>query len=244
MTKSSQARRLHVPVRFVDGVWECALGGPVPVVAGTEADLVVDRAAIADKAFLKALNSPGKHKVLDDGARLLVTLTIKPGHGPATERAPPPIGFRQFEGRIATEALDPWSPETLSFVEVRLAKASTTSTVRRAKANPGLWLITQGVKTTGILSGPIALPAPLSEPHASSLNHAVTRLSEIYETWRISHTGNVYTRVLYQAKDQRWYPLDMLRGTALDNQEHAIAGMLWDEFMKKMRHRPIQSDLF
>jgi len=32
-----QTRRLRIPVRLVDGVWECAFGGAVPVNDGAEA---------------------------------------------------------------------------------------------------------------------------------------------------------------------------------------------------------------
>ena len=36
--------------------------------------------------------------------------------------------------------------------------------------------------------------------------HAFTLLSQMYEKHRISNTGNVYTRVFYQDRDQHWYP--------------------------------------
>ena len=42
MTQAHSTRRLRIPVRFVDGIWECALGGAVPVKNDTEAELVVN----------------------------------------------------------------------------------------------------------------------------------------------------------------------------------------------------------
>jgi hypothetical protein len=239
MMRTTRGRRVRIPVRNVNGVWECALGGPVPTIPGAEAELLVDPSNIADRAFLKAMDSAGRHQVLAEGASLLISLTIKRHHPPTEATASHLTRFRDFQGRIATEMLDPWSPDTLAFVEVKLAKATDGAGDRRAKADAGLWLLTQGLKTTGILSGPIALPRPVSPRPASSLNHAVTLLSESYETWRISHTGNAYARVLYRAKDDRWYPLDVLRNVALENQEQAIASQLWDEFMKKITRAQI-----
>jgi hypothetical protein len=48
---------------------------------------------------------------------------------------------------------------------------------------------------------------------ARSLNHAFTLLSAKFEVRRISHTGNVFTRI-YCYSDTRkiWHPLDELRG--------------------------------
>ena len=77
MTNTDLTRRLRVPVRFVDGLWECAFGGAVPVKNGTEAELVVPRTSISDKTFLKTMERKGRHKVLDEGTPLLVCLTIK-----------------------------------------------------------------------------------------------------------------------------------------------------------------------
>jgi hypothetical protein len=72
----------------------------------------------------------------------------------------------------------------------------------------------------------------------ASLNHAFTKLSETYETWRISHTGNVYSRVLYQERNGHWYPLDLLRNETLDKKEQQIAHELWQTFMSKMTGSP------
>jgi hypothetical protein len=69
---------------------------------------------------------------------------------------------------------------------------------------------------------------------AGRINHAYTRLSEIYETWRISHTGNIYHRILYKERNGKWYPLDVLRNRKLQQQEHQIAEAIWEAFMTNM----------
>ncbi len=98
----------------------------------------------------------------------------------------------------------------------------------------GLWLITQGVEAVGLASTTIRLPKEISADPVVSLNHAYTKLSEIFEPWRISHTGKIYTRVLYRERSGLWYPLDLLRNKALDKQEQEIARRLWETFMAKM----------
>ena len=59
----------------------------------------------------------------------------------------------------------------------------------------GLWLNVKGLDKTDIISSPICMPDGCKEKTAISLNHAFTMLSEMYETHRLSHTGNVYNRV-------------------------------------------------
>jgi hypothetical protein len=227
-------RRVRVPVKNVDGDWECSFGGKIPVVDGAEADIVIDSDKISDAAFLAAIESKGEHKVLPEGTELLVSLTIKPSHPPSLDLERKLVRYMSIKDKIATSKLDLWNPDTLAFVFVRLATKQDGDTDRPAKADPGLWLLTQGVWTTGISSGPVILPEGIAPRMVSSLNHALTVLSEKYETWRISHTGNVYSRVWYLSRSGKWYPLKMLRDTALQDQEKAIADKLWDEFMRKM----------
>jgi hypothetical protein len=237
MSSGLERRRLRVPVRFVDGVWECAFGGAVPVAQYSEAELVLDPGCITEKAFLKALDRPDKHKVLSAGARLRFALTIKWEAPPAKELQEHLIAYNDMRGALGSAILHPWNPANLYFVEAELAKPERPSKRGTDTADGGLWLITQGVRTTGMLSPSIVLPSGMPKPRATSLNHALTELSEAYEVWRLSHTGNAYLQVYYQAKTGLWHPLEMLRSAALNEQEHAIGGQLWDEFMKKMLAR-------
>lgn len=234
MKNTGTTRRIRVPVRCVDGTWEFSLGGRVPVEHGTLGELVIDAASVTDPAFLHAMDGTVKHRVIGEGATFLVALTIKPEAPPSAELAPFLRSFREVAPKMATRLLEPYNPVTQYFVEVALTKPSKHQLKKYNNSEGGLWLVTQGLKTTAIESSRVNLPLPVSKKPATSLNHALTILSETYERWRISHTGNVYTRVLYQARDGRWYPLDVLRTLTLENQEQAIAGHLWEEFMKKM----------
>jgi hypothetical protein len=238
MSRTPSTRRLRIPVRFVDSMWECAWGGVVPVKIGTEAELFVQRTAIADKAFLETIECKGRHKVLDEGTTLLVLLTVK-------AESPVPEALRgllkpydYFQNKIATTYLDNWNPVSNVFVEVTLGGPKDRQGRLFDTDRDGLWLITQGAAAIGLASTSVLLPAAISAKPVASLNHAYTKLSEIFETWRISHTGNIYTRVLYREGNGTWYPLDILRNKALVNQELEIAQKLWDDFIGKMSTHP------
>jgi hypothetical protein len=57
MTTDASQRRLRLPVQFIGGVWEFKFGGQIPVSDGAQAELVVNRASISDRNFLKATES-------------------------------------------------------------------------------------------------------------------------------------------------------------------------------------------
>ena len=97
--------------------------------------------------------------------------------------------------------------------------------------------MTKGIEAVGLASTTVLLPQEIPTGPVASLNHAYTKLSEIFETWRISHTGNIYDCVLYQERNGRWYPLDLLRNAALDKQEQEIANDLWKGFLVNMTGR-------
>lgn len=234
MTKAASSRRLRIPVRFLDGIWECAFGGAVPVKNGAEAELVIQRTSISDKTFLETMEHKGRHKVLDEETPLLVCLTIKPESPPSDTLRPLLKSYTSFRSTIATTFLDYWNPGTIAFVEVKLAGPDTKQARLFGTDRGGLWLMTEGVEAVGLASTTVALPPDISDKPVASLNHAYTKLSEIFETWRISHTGNIYARVLYQERNGTWYPLDILRNKALEKQELEIAKSLWDDFMAKM----------
>jgi hypothetical protein len=202
MTKAPSTRRLRIPVKYVGGVWECAFGGAIPIAPCAEAELVVDRRSIVDDAFLEAMEKKGQYKVLEEGTRLLVSLTIKPESPPSEVLRPILQGYDSLKGQIATEFLDMWNPGSLCFVGVKLAGPDAKQAHRFNTDRGGLWLITQGVQAIGLASTAVVLPEAISTKPVASLNHAFTKLSETYETWRISHTGNVYTRVFYSGTER------------------------------------------
>jgi hypothetical protein len=230
-------RRLHVPVRFVDGIWECAFGGALPVKNDAEAELLVSPTSISDKTFLEAMERKEAHKVLNEGTALYVCLTIKPDSPPAPTLEP----FLEFENKISggidTTHLSRWNSGKLAFVEVTLGCPTTKQAEFFGTIEGGLWLMTRGVEAVGVRSTTVVLPEKISEEPIVSLNHAYTVLSEAFEDWRKSHTGNIYERVFYRERNDRWYALDTLRNRALHKQEQDIARELWEGLMARMTPR-------
>jgi len=221
----------------VDGTWESALGGIVPVKNGTKAELLLRRSSIADKGFLEAMERKELHKVLDEGTRLLVCLNVRPASPLAEPITAALKSFRACNQWVAAEFLETFNPDTLFFVEVKLDVPDVKQARRLGTERGGLWLITEGFQAVGLASTTIRLPDAVSSQAVSSLNHAYTKLSEIYETQRISHTGNIYRRVLYMETNGKWYPLDLLRNEALHKKEQTIANDLWKQFMARMTSR-------
>jgi hypothetical protein len=234
-------RRLRIPIQFVGSVWEFKFGGQIPVGDGTQAELVVSRAAISDRNFLKTMEAKASHKVLDEGARLLVGLTVKPDKPPHEKLKPLLQPYDDLYKMLGTAPLEPDYRYDPYFVEVQLAGANDRQARLFGTRRGGLWLMTQGIEAVGLASATVKLPQAISAEPVASLNHAYTKLSELFETWRISHTGNIYKRILYREKNEKWYPLDVLRNRALQNAEHETAQALWNTFMARMtdaRQRP------
>jgi hypothetical protein len=230
MKKGPVGRRVRIPVRLVEGKWEFLFGGEVPVKNGTGAELVVNRSSIADPSFLEKLNFKEAHKVLDENSCLLVELNDKYGYPPAEIVRKHLKRREELEDDVMTETIDPKT----YFVEVWIGAANENQQKRLDTTSGGLWMVTQGFDSIGLESTTIRLPDGVTPNPVRSLNHAYTRLSELIERWRISHTGNIYKHVLYKEKNNKWYPLELLRNRVLVKKEHEIAQALWNVFLAKM----------
>lgn len=235
MTASKASSSLRIPVRFVDGRIECEYGGIVPLREGTKAELVVEAIDIEKKDFLKAITEPGRHLALNQGTKLLVGLSVRDhpglkriGNAPLIDLAPWP------KGPIVLASGSSGTYYFSKYIEIELSVPTEKQIQLYGSKVGGLWLLTKGRKATGLSSTTIKLPPEVSKETVTSLNHALTILSEIFETWRISHTGNVYEQVFYQEKNERWYALDYLRNEKVEKIEMEIAGKLWSEFLGKM----------
>lgn len=242
MKKSPSDKFFRVPVRYVDERWECEYGGIVPVAPNTEGELVLVSQSITDKGFLQRMQAKSSIKVLDEGATLLVYLATKGQSTLTTDQKNHLLPWRDLLHEIATEHIDNWSTGGLNLLEVSIGSATDQQARKFRTRDGGLWLLTEGPKAVGLQSTRIRLPETVSKKPVNSLNHAFTKLSETYEPWRISHTGNVYQRFLYKEKDNRWYPLEFLRSAALAKKEQEIAYELWQNFMKRMSVGPTQRE--
>jgi hypothetical protein len=234
VSKTTSQRRLRLPVHFVSGHWEFMLGGGVPIVDGAEAEIILNRKHVSDPIFLRNLDKNGKHRLLREGARLLVGLKIKDGFAPsdALKRTVSPVKINDKNVKISISNSEFHAINT--FVEVYIAPPDDTQARILDTQEGGLWLLTTGIEATGLESTNIKLPPGVEPKVVKSLNHAYTRLSEIFETWRTSHTGNIYQRILYEEKNGNWYPLELLRNRALQRAEHEFAQEHWMVFLASM----------
>lgn len=188
---------------------------------GTLGDLHIDRSFFTDQQFLKALTEKRSAKVLPQGTELRVALTIKAG---LTEEAMKKLLAHEDTRHSHTVKLSAQS----RFVSIWL-DGPTEQQSRRGVKEGGLTLCLEGMEARYLESGRVTLPSIAGLTAVDSLNHAFTRLSEVFEPWRQAHTGNVYERVFYKEANDIWYPLDDLRRRELVSAERKIIQRLWDD---------------
>lgn len=226
---------IRVPVKLVDGHLEYFYGGLLPVKNGTVGDLLVSKDAIDDKEFLATLQRKSAHKILDSDTELLVALTIKQAsaldanlvrHLLPNDGKQIPLGDTYYY----TER----SPQT-KFVRIKIVGPTERQKKTDPKEKGGVWLHLEGLLAKGITTSTVKIPDEVSTTPADSLNHAFTLLSEKYEPWRKSHTGNIYDRILYKEKSGKWYPLDVLRSAAIAKDEHELIREQWVKISEKLK---------
>lgn len=222
----------RIPVKYVNGHWESFYGGAVLVEEGAVGELRVSTSSLANNAFRDSISKRRRVKILEAGTTLFIA--IKPAHDlpePLSKFLLSSHAFRRDDSaRISSDS---------QFVKVKLSDP-TKAQQRRTFRTGGLWLLIDGLEASGIESSTISLPLVEGlNPVANSLNHAYTLLSEVFETWRDSHTGNIYDHVFYQDSDEIWYPLRDLRDRQLAQTERQVIRSLWDAVKSQM-----QSDIF
>lgn len=218
--------RVRMPVKFIDGHWELLYGGAIKIKNGCIGDLEVSGDQIDDEAFLAALTQARRVRILGEGVELRMALTIR-------ERLAEGLQAHVVGNtEIWTGAKANISPES-RFVSVLLGTPTKLQALRKESIG-GLWLRLKGTEPVGLESSAVNLPEALKLEPAISVNHAFTALSELYEPWRKSHTGNIYERVFFQESNKIWYPLDTLRKQELAVAEHQIISSLWQEVTRML----------
>lgn len=234
MKKVTPEQSIRIPVKLVDDAWEFAYGGKVPVENGTEGELIVPAKAIVDPKFLERMKTKASIRILEEGTELLAYVVTKDDKGISEKSKAHLIPWDEMRDSIATEFIDNWSAGRPSFVKVSIGNPTDKHKAKFETQSGGLWLLIEGRESAGLQSSQISLPDGITDEAAISLNHAFTLLSEVFEPWRKAHTGNVYQRYLYKEKNDRWYPLELLRNGAIAGQEQAIAYSLWQDFLAKI----------
>jgi hypothetical protein len=223
--------QVTLPVRRVDGRWEFFYGGDVPVKNDAIGELRISADAIEDERFRENVTRTATFKVLDEGTELLVALSDPVAQGSRDSAWPknPP---------------DKIPPGTTRFVKIKLGKPGEHWRLKDpagsdTPAPGGLYLRIRGLERCELISSTVVMPEKFAPASAISLNHAYTLLSRAHETHRISNTGNVYTRMFYLDKDQRWYALDDLRRGVQAAAERTLIRTLWTEIENMLGWRPV-----
>jgi hypothetical protein len=231
---SDWSEQVTIPVMRVGDRWEFFYGGDVPVREGALGHLTLSSSQVSDSEFLERLQKPATVKVLNEGAPLLVALSDR-DQGVFL----PPGTKTRMSLKLPAG--------TTRLVQVRLGPARNKAIQRKLDEDDesiddgsgGLWLKVKGLDKAELLGSTIQMPDGFEEPFAISLNHALTMLSERYEKHRISHTGNVYTRVFYQESNDYWYPLADLREGVLAGAERQLMVDAWQALEKQLGWRPV-----
>jgi len=226
---SISTKIVRVPVKLVDGQWELLYGGPVKVQNGSIGELHLEKSNFSDSTFLKALIEKRSVEILPQGTELRVALTIRPQTLPRSLLSL--LLNPDDTPHLLTTAL---SVDT-RFIPVHLA-GPTEAQRKKSKVVGGLWLQLEGMEPRGIESGSVRLQKEtgIDLEVVGSLNHAFTRLSEVFEPWRMSHTGSIYERVFYRDSDTHWHPLKDLRDRELVNAERKVIKALWEMVEKQI----------
>ena len=221
--------KVTVPVKRVGERWEFFYGGDVPVREGSLGELTLCASQISDERFRQRVSQEFVVKILEEGAPLLFALSDRSRGGarigtwPDIDPSSVPAGTTRFE-RVT---MGPCKPKS---VQPELDGIRDTG---------GVWLKLKGLERSELTGSTVIMPQGFEPAAATSLNHALTLLSQVYETHRISNTGNVYTRVFYQEKNDRWYPLNDLRTGVQAEGERLLLSDLWSQVEQRLGWRPV-----
>lgn len=225
--------KVTVPVKRVGEAWEFFYGGDVPVKEGTLGVLTFSVERISDQKFRERVTSEKTFKVLEEGTPLLVALSDRSKQGNRIGPWPEPYPLAVPPGTTR------WETVVLGPLKQKSAKSPAPAQQPLLPETGGLWLKLKGLEKCELLTSTVKMPNGFHEAAAISLNHALTLLSQEYEKHRISNTGNVYTRVFYQDRDDCWYPLDDLRRGVQATAERSLLNQTWSDIEKSLGWRPI-----
>jgi len=206
---------LKIPVHYINGAWEMIYGGNIPVKEGATGVLQIQEDHIKDKELTSILKRKQVFKIIEADTPLMIAVSPSENLSPELKKH-----LKNIKTDFHRVSLFGSNDQ---FIEV---------------ISSGISLVFEGLNPKGIESGTTLLPSIDTKVDffrtANSLNHALTILSEIYETERISHTGNIYKRVFYKDTNNYWYPIEDLRTDGIDFSGREILKSLWSSVNSKL----------
>lgn len=162
-------QRVVVPVTIRGGQIVPFYGGEMPKFReGAVMDLITEEAAFLDPSEMERFNMEDVRKILPTGTEMYAVIARR---------------GQQFH-KVA-EKIDVFPPP-----------GGDTALIPFKLAEP-LRLHLRGTRKAELMSCLCDLGIE-GEEFPKSVNQAYSRLSEIYESWRRSHTGNVFTKVYFR----------------------------------------------
>lgn len=178
------AKTINLPARVVDGELRFFHGGALPVLKdGAICDLIVSTHDLLQPETAGWLQEEYPVEIVPAGQVVLL--------GVSSEGIPPELRDTTVEVNDKV-----WVKDYSRFVEVRLEEP--------------LRLLLRGDKNAVLCPCHCRLVSmPTFEAH--SLNHAYTRVSEVFEPGRRSRGGNVFRVAYVRAANETWHRLDDIR---------------------------------
>jgi hypothetical protein len=219
MTTSTQ----KFQVIYKNGAWHTD-SKDIAFIDGTSAEINVDKSMVITQEQTEKFKKPQKFMVFEEGTKLLVALKI-PNEVARLDKykgvysCPSGYSFakyKQFSGY--------YNVANYVLISITLTKTDPPNYLKKTPADGAGWFGLDKAGKSTFTCGAIKLPESLKLSIPRSLNHAYTLLSELLETNRRSHTGNIYKQVFYKESDEQWYPLDKLRNPSdLDNDTFIVS---------------------
>lgn len=181
---------VRIPIRVQDGAITYAEKGEMPKLKeGATGTLHVSDDALADT---------NEHRRFTDGARQMVL--------PSSASV-----WMLMRPRPEKEPLDAEQEDYLQQEQRPPMPNDKKGVVVRVLLREPLWAQHAGTPDARVEECLCHLPGR-PDVEADSLNQAYTRLSEVFEPHRTTHTGSIYTKTFWRdTAESRWYSLDALR---------------------------------
>jgi hypothetical protein len=211
---------------YKNGAWHTD-SEDITFIDGTSVEINVDESMFIKQEKTERFKKPQKFKVFEEETKLLVALKI-PNEVAHLDKFKNVISFSgDYSFANYGNSSRYFNVANYSLISVELIKPTPYKyPIKTTPDGAGYFVLDKAGKSS-FTCGAIKLTKSLALDIPRSLNHAYTLLSELLETKRQSHTGNIYKQVFYQESDKKWYPLDKLRNPNNLDDDEFIVSKLW-----------------
>lgn len=182
-TSDSSKLTVNIPVKIERGQIKYLYGNGLPKIKdGSEGNLIILQDDVLDKDFACKVQREKKLVLFEKDEHLLIAVNIDN------------IPQEKWKDANIVNNVLPHVP--YRFIEIILKTP--------------LYLLIRGTKKSTLNGGECVIPVLSCD--STSINSAYTKISETYETKRISHTANVFNKCFYfDTSTEYWTELDRLR---------------------------------